>query len=100
MFAHSQNVSEIANSPSLAVHVWLAIFLAWSLTVPPALVVVVLRLLTADHFQWSNPVYQAIENRSLWHVRFWEWIGSIAVFLFLLGAAVFLRENGRDQTTT
>jgi hypothetical protein len=50
--------------------------------------------------QWSNPVYQAIENRSLWHLGFWEWIGSIGVFLFLLGAAVFLPENGRDETRT
>jgi hypothetical protein len=32
--------------------------------------------------------------------RRWEWIGSIAVFLFLLGAAVFLSENGRDETRT
>jgi hypothetical protein len=78
-------------------HARLPIFLAWSLTVPPALLVIVLRLLTAAHFQWSDPVYQAIENRSLWHLGFWEWIGSIAVFLFLLGAAVFLPENGRDE---
>ena len=67
---------------------------------PPTLFVVVLRLLTAAHFQWSNPVYQEIENRSLWHLGFWEWLGSIAVFLFLLGAAVFLPENGRDETRT
>ena len=79
-------------------HSRLPIFLAWSLIVPPALLVVVLRLLTAAHFQWLNPVYQAIENRSLWHLGFWEWIGSIAVFLFLLGAAMFLPENGRDET--
>jgi hypothetical protein len=66
----------------------------------PALLVIVLRLLIAAHFQWSNPVYQAIENRSLWHLGFWEWIGSMAVLLFLLGAAVFLPENGCDETRT
>ena len=75
-------------------HARLPIFLAWSLTVPTALLVIVLRLLTAAHFQWSNRVYQAIENRLLWHLGFWEWIGSTAVFLFLLGAALFLPENG------
>ncbi len=69
------------------------IFLAWSVIVPPALIVIVLRLLAAAHFQWSNPVYRAIENRSLWHLGLWEWIGSTAVFLFLLGAALFLPEN-------
>jgi hypothetical protein len=37
-----------------------------SLTVPPALLVVALRLAIAAHFQWSDPVYQAIENRALW----------------------------------
>ncbi|HVA67868.1 MAG TPA: hypothetical protein VNF45_01050 [Candidatus Binataceae bacterium] len=75
-------------------HIWLRISLAWSLTVPPALLVVMLRLLAAAHFQWSNPIYRAIENRSLWHLGFWEWIGSTAVFLFLLGAALFLPATG------
>ena len=74
-------------------HERLRIFLAWSLIVPPALLVLVLRLLAAAHFQRSNPVYRAIENRSLWHLGFWEWIGSTAVFLFLLGAALFLPET-------
>jgi hypothetical protein len=58
-------------------HAWLPIFLTSSLTVPPTLFVVVLRLLTAAHFQWSNPVYQEIENRSLWHLGFWEWMRSL-----------------------
>jgi hypothetical protein len=66
------------------------IFLAWSLVVPPALLVLMLRLLAAAHFQWSNPLYRAIENRSFWQLGFWEWIGSTAVFLFLLAAALFL----------
>jgi hypothetical protein len=69
---------------------------AWSLTVPLALLILVLRLLAAAHFQWPNPIYRAMENRSLWHLGFWEWIGSGAAFLFLLGAALYLpkdREN-------
>jgi hypothetical protein len=74
-------------------HGRLRIFLAWSLIVPPALLVLVLRSLAAAHFQWTNPVYRAIENRSLWHLGFWEWIGSAAVFLFLLAAARFLPET-------
>jgi hypothetical protein len=80
--------------PSNERHARLPIFLAWSLTVPPAIVVVVLRLLASAHFQWSNPVYRAIEDRSLWHLGFWEWIGSTAVFAFLLSAALFLVQNG------
>ncbi len=72
----------------------LGIFLAWSPIVPPALLVVVLRLLAGAHFQWSNPIYRAIENRSLWHLGFWEWIISGAVFSFLYAATLFLPENG------
>jgi hypothetical protein len=56
------------------------ILLAWSLIVPPAFLVVALRLLTGAHLRWSNPIYRLLENRSLWHLGFWEWIISGAVF--------------------
>jgi len=71
----------------------LRIFLAWSPIVPAALLVVLLRLLAGAHFQWSSPIYRALENRSLWHLGFWEWMISIAVILFLYAATVFLPEN-------
>ena len=71
----------------------LRIFLAWSLIVPPALSILLLRLLAAAHFRWSNPLYRAIENRSFWHLGLWEWIGSAAVFLFLLAGALFLPDD-------
>jgi len=61
--------------------------------VPRALLVIALRLLAGAHFQWSNPVYRALENRSLWHLGFWEWIISGAVFSFLYAATLFLPEN-------
>jgi hypothetical protein len=70
-------------------------FLAWSLIVLPALLIVLLRLLTGVHFRWSNTVYRALENRSLWHLGFWEWIISAAVFLFMFVAALILPENVR-----
>ena len=73
------------------------VFLAWSLIVPPALLVVVLRLLAAARFQSSNAVYLVIEKRSLWHLGFWEWIGSTAVFLFILSAALFLTESASQR---
>jgi hypothetical protein len=53
-------------------HARLRIVLAWSLIVPPALLILVLRLLAAAHFRWSTPFYGAIENRSFWHLGFWE----------------------------
>lgn len=75
---------------------WQRIALAWSVTVPPALLIVVLRVLAAVHLQWANPVYRIVENRALWHLGFWEWIGSIAAFLFLLNAALYLPKD-RDR---
>jgi hypothetical protein len=69
------------------------LFLAWSLIVPPALLISLLRLIAGAHFQWSSPLYQRLEDRSLWHLGFWEWIISAAVFLFLLAAALFLPEQ-------
>jgi hypothetical protein len=79
---------------------WRRTVLLWSLIVPPALLVVILRLLTAVHFLWPNPIYQAITNRSLWHLGFWEWIGSIAGFFFLLGATLYLPKDGGIDVST
>lgn len=39
---------------------------------------------------WLLPLYQLLHQSLLWKLSFWEWTGSIAVFLFLLSAAVFL----------
>jgi hypothetical protein len=39
---------------------------------------------------WLLPLYEAVRHSPLWKLAFWEWTGSIAVFLFLLSAAVFL----------
>lgn len=72
----------------------LRIFLAWSLIVPPALLIIMLRLLASAHFHSSNPIYRSIESRSFWHLGFWEWIGSAAIFIFLFCAALFLPEDG------
>jgi hypothetical protein len=69
------------------------VFFGWSVIVPPALVIIVLRLLAAVHFQWSNPLYRTIENRSFWHLGFWEWIGSIAIYLFIIVAVLLLPEH-------
>jgi hypothetical protein len=76
---------------------WRRVVRAWSFTVPPAILILVLRLLAAAHFQWPNPIYRGMQNRSLWHLGFWEWIGSIAAFLFLHSAAVCLPTDSTVQ---
>jgi hypothetical protein len=69
---------------------WL--LLSWSLITLPALSIALLRAAAGAHLDWSNPIYQTLENRALWQLGFWEWAGSAAVFLFLFSAALFLPE--------
>jgi hypothetical protein len=52
------------------------LLITWSLLLIPAILVVALRLLAYAARGWSNGVLQIIERRSLWHLGFWEWIGS------------------------
>jgi hypothetical protein len=59
----------------------------------PAILIAILRAAAGARFKWSNAVYRALENPRLWHIGFWEWLGSAAVFLFLLSAALFLPEH-------
>jgi hypothetical protein len=44
------------------------------------------------HLLWSYHIDQ-LKNSLFWHLAFWEWIGSAAVFLFLLSSAIFLPEQ-------
>jgi amino acid transporter len=74
------------------------LFLAWSLIVIPALLIVVLRVIAGAHFDWQSPIYRTIESRSLWHLGFWEWIISAAVFMSLLSAVLFLPEKELGQS--
>jgi hypothetical protein len=47
------------------------------------------------HLLWSYPIDQW-KNSVLWHLAFWEWLGSAAVFLFLLSSALFLPKQARE----
>ena len=38
---------------------------------------------------WAVPIRSVLRHSVFWHLGFWEWLGSVAVFLFL-SAAVFL----------
>jgi hypothetical membrane protein len=38
---------------------------------------------------WAIPIRSALRHSVFWHLGFWEWLGSVAVFVFLC-AAVFL----------
>jgi hypothetical protein len=88
----------ILGTPSDETYAPRRLTLAWSSIVLPALLVMMLRLLAGARFQWSNPLYRALENRSLWHLGFWEWIISAAVFMSLLSAVLFLPEKEFGQS--
>jgi hypothetical protein len=50
-------------------------------------------LLSKSGLVGSLPVYPLLKHSPLWHLAFWEWIGSGAVFLFLISAAWLLPPN-------
>jgi hypothetical protein len=41
------------------------------------------------------PIYQLFRHSPLWHLAFWEWVGSAVVFLFLASAALLLPSDGK-----
>jgi hypothetical protein len=53
----------------------------WSLATLPAILAVVLRLVIQTRF---------------WHLGFWEWTGSVAIFLFLVCSVWLLPEHVRE----
>jgi hypothetical protein len=72
------------------------LLIAWSLLLIPAILVIALRLLAYAGRRWSSGVLRIIESRSLWHLGFWEWMGSGAVFLFLLSSTLFLPDHASE----
>ncbi len=72
------------------------LLIAWSLLVIPAILVMTLRLLAYAARGWSSGVLRIIASRNLWHLGFWEWVGSGAVFLFLLSSALFLPDHASE----
>ena len=71
------------------------LLVSWTILTLPAVFLVVLRFLADAQFEWSNSnsIYLALKSPALWHLGFWEWIGSGAVFLFLLSAPLLLPER-------
>jgi hypothetical protein len=66
----------------------------WSMLIfPPlfaALTCGICAFIPRSSVPWLLPLYDLLRQSPLWKLAFWEWTGSIAVFLFLLSAAVFL----------
>ncbi len=69
------------------------LFWSWSLVTMLPLAGIFLSesllVLTRLKPEWAMPIRNALRHSVFWHLGFWEWSGSAAVFLFLC-AAVFL----------
>jgi Protein of unknown function (DUF998) len=76
---------------------WRPLLVSWSLVTLPALTIALLKAAATAQLHWSNPIYQRLESRTLWPLGFWEWLGSAAVFLFLLSAVLYLPEQPRGR---
>jgi hypothetical protein len=69
------------------------LFWTWSLVTSLPLVGIFVSesLLIVTRFkpEWALPIRSALRHSVFWHLGFWEWLGSAAVFVFLC-AAVFV----------
>jgi hypothetical membrane protein len=57
-----------------------------------------LLILTRLKPAWAMPIRSALRHSVFWHLGFWEWLGSAAVFMFLC-AAVLLMPSRTMQTS-
>jgi hypothetical protein len=73
-----------------------SLIVSWNLLVLSAILVLVLRLVMFARFVSLRPFYQAWRSSAAWHLGFWEWVGSAAVFLFLLCSAWLLPEHANE----
>jgi len=58
-----------------------------------------LLILTRLRPVWAIPIRTALRHSMFWHLGFWEWSGSAAVFVFLC-AAVFLMPSQAKLTVS
>lgn len=77
------------------------LFWSWSLlTLLPLAAIFLsesLLVLTRLKPAWAMPIRSALRHSVFWHVGFWEWLGSAAVFTFLC-TVVFLAPSRTSRT--
>jgi hypothetical protein len=65
----------------------------WSWLTWPGIVVMAFVLVLRIHLPVLEPVARALKHTPAWNLGSWEWVGSAAVFGFLLVAAWYLPED-------
>jgi hypothetical protein len=73
-----------------------SLIVGWNLITVPSILIVIVMLGMRARFHWLDPIYQTLQSSVVWHLGFWEWIGSSAVFLFLACSAAFLPEHAGE----
>ena len=68
----------------------------WSVITWPAIVLFIIRLIIGVHFQVLEPFARSLKQSAAWHLGFWEWIGSVAVIIFLIVSTWLLPSSDRD----
>jgi hypothetical protein len=56
-----------------------------------------LLLLTQLKPAWAAPIRRALRHSVFWHLGFWEWIGAVAVFVFLCAAVLYAPPVSRED---
>ncbi|HVM59955.1 MAG TPA: hypothetical protein VMV72_03730 [Verrucomicrobiae bacterium] len=69
------------------------LILSWNLLTLPIILITLTWLAIRISVNRSTPAYHTIAATALWKVGFWEWIGSIVVFAFLVYAVLLLPEH-------
>jgi hypothetical protein len=59
-----------------------------------------LLVLTRLKPEWAMPIRNALRHSVFWHLGFWEWSGSAAVFMFLCAAVFMMPLPTRLEGTT
>jgi hypothetical protein len=72
-------------------HYW-----GWATLLPVGCVAIIGTLQFLGHQAdqaWAEQVRQSFRHTVLWHVAFWEWIGSVIVFMFMVVTVLLLPEG-------
>jgi hypothetical protein len=74
----------------------LSYYWRWATLLPVGCVAIIGALQFLGHQAdqaWAEQVRQSFRHTVLWHVAFWEWIGSVIVFMFMVVTVLLLPEG-------
>lgn len=73
-----------------------SLLVSWNVLTWPVILATLSWLAIRIFVKRSTPAYHAIATSAAWKVGFWEWIGSVVAFTFLICAVLFLPEHDSE----